>query len=106
MLRRQTPAVPDLPSDLPSDLPLALRRLLFAMLGLGLTALQLWLAARVLASGGWTVWEVLVFLCFAGTAPWTALCAANALVGCLILLRAPNPPAAVLPALRHARPGA
>ncbi|MCB4820573.1 glucans biosynthesis glucosyltransferase MdoH [Roseicella aerolata] len=88
------------------DLPLALRRLLFALLGLGLTTLLLWLAARVLAPDGWTVWEVLLFLCFAGTAPWTALCAANALVGLGILLRAPSPPAAVLPALRHARPGA
>ncbi|MFZ4408616.1 MAG: glucans biosynthesis glucosyltransferase MdoH [Paracraurococcus sp.] len=89
-----------------TNLPLALRRLLFALLGLGLTALLLWLAARVLAPGGWTAWEVLVLLCFAGTAPWTALCAANALIGGAILLRAPSPPAAVLPALRRARPGA
>ncbi|MDO9708724.1 glucans biosynthesis glucosyltransferase MdoH [Paracraurococcus lichenis] len=86
--------------------PLGLRRLAFALLGLWLAALLLWLAVRVLAPGGWTVWEVLVFLCFAGTAPWTALCAANALVGFIILLRAPDPPAAVLPALRRARPGA
>jgi membrane glycosyltransferase len=88
------------------DLPLVLRRLLFALLGLGLTALLLWLAIRVLAPGGWTLWEGLVLLCLAGTVPWTALCAANALVGLAILLRAPSPPAAVLPALRRARPGA
>ncbi len=81
------------------------RRLVFALLCLALTGVQLWLAARVMAPGGWTLWEGLTLLCFAGTAPWTALCAANALVGLLILLRAPHPPAAVLPALRHIRPG-
>ncbi|TDH60216.1 glucans biosynthesis glucosyltransferase MdoH [Dankookia rubra] len=89
-----------------TDLPLAPRRLTFALLGLSLTALLLWLAVRVLAPGGWTPWEVLLLACFAGTAPWTALCAANALVGGAILLAAPDPPAAVLPALRRARPGA
>ncbi|MBL6455441.1 glucans biosynthesis glucosyltransferase MdoH [Belnapia sp. T6] len=83
-----------------------LRRLAFALLGLACTGLLLWLAARVMAPGGWTVWEVLAFLCFAGTAPWTALCAANAVVGLLILLRAPDPPSAVLPALTRIRPGA
>ena len=98
MLRRHDAAVP--------DLPLALRRLTFALLGLSLTLLLLWLAVRVLAPGGWTPWEMLVLACFAGTAPWTALCAANALVGGVILLRAPSPAAAVLPVLRRARPGA
>ncbi|SDE11936.1 glucans biosynthesis glucosyltransferase MdoH [Belnapia rosea] len=81
-----------------------LRRLAFALLCLALCGLLLWLAARVMAPGGWTAWEVLAFLCFAGTAPWTALCAGNALVGLAILLGTRHPPAAVLPALRHARP--
>jgi membrane glycosyltransferase len=98
MSGRQTGAVP--------DLPVPLRRLGFALLGLGFTVALLWLGVRVMAPGGWTVWEVLAMLCFAGTAPWTALCAANALVGLVILLRAPDPAAAVLPALRLARPGA
>jgi membrane glycosyltransferase len=83
-----------------------LRRLAFALLCLALTGLQLWLAARVMAPGGWTAWEVLALLCLAGTAPWTALCAGNALIGLAILLRTPHPPAAVLPALRRIRPGA
>ncbi|TCZ66078.1 glucans biosynthesis glucosyltransferase MdoH [Roseicella aquatilis] len=89
-----------------TNLPIPLRRLLFALLGLALAALQPWLAARAMALGGWTTWEVLAFACLAGTAPWTALCAANALVGLAILLLAADPPAAVLPALRRARPGA
>jgi len=82
------------------------RRALFALLVLGLTLVQLALARAALAPGGWTVWEVLVLLCFAGTAPWTALCAANALVGLALLLGTRDPPAAVLPALREVRPGA
>ena len=81
------------------------RRLAFALLCLTLTGLQLWLAARVMAPDGWTPWEGLAMLCLAGTAPWTALCGANALVGLGILLGAPHPPAAVLPALRRIRPG-
>jgi membrane glycosyltransferase len=37
--------------------------------------------------------------------PWAALSAGNSLVGLLILLFSRDPPAAVLPALRNARPG-
>src|SRR3712207_9285119 len=59
-----------------------------------------------MAPGGWTPWEVLAFALFAGTVPWTALCAGNALLGFAILMRAGDPPAVVLPALRRARPGA
>jgi membrane glycosyltransferase len=86
--------------------PMPRRRLLFAALALLLLLLPLSLAWVALAPGGWTAWEVLAFLCFAGTAPWTALCAANALTGFAILMGARDPPAAVLPALRAARPGA
>ncbi len=85
--------------------PIHARRLAFALLVLGIAGLLLWLAVRVLAPGGWTGWEALTLACFAGTAPWTALCAANALVGFAILLCAPDPLAAVLPALRLIRSG-
>ncbi len=85
---------------------LLLRRLAFAALVLAVTALLLALLGRVLAPGGWTIWEMLLLACFAGTAPWTALCAANAIAGFLILMGTRHPPAAVLPALRHAAPGA
>jgi membrane glycosyltransferase len=51
------------------------------------------------------VWEVLILACFLGTVPWSALSAANSLVGLVILLAARDPPAAVLPALRDARAG-
>ncbi|MBX9698152.1 MAG: glucans biosynthesis glucosyltransferase MdoH, partial [Acetobacteraceae bacterium] len=87
-----------------TDLPIPLRRALFAGTALLLLALLLTLAWRVLAPGGWTVWEIFVLVCFAGTAPWTALCAANALAGLALLLFARDPSAAVLPALRQADP--
>lgn len=72
-------------------------------LALAITGLLLWVLVAVLAPGGWTVWEVLILLCFAGTVPWSALSAANALVGLGILLAARDPVAEVLPQARLAR---
>jgi len=86
-------------------IPYSLRRAIFALLVLILTALQFFLAWNALAPGGWTGWEVMVILCFAGTMPWTALNGANALIGLTILLAARSPTALVLPALRAAHPG-
>jgi membrane glycosyltransferase len=82
---------------------LPLRRFVFASIVLAAAATLLWLAWRAMAPGAWTVWEVAAFACFAGTAPWTALCAANALLGFALLMAAADPAAAVLPALRRAR---
>ena len=64
-----------------------------------------WFAWAVLAPGGWTLSEILILVCIAGTLPWAALSAGNALIGLGILLFARNPTAAVLPALATARPG-
>lgn len=89
---------------MPTESPL-LRRVLFVLLVLAVTAGLVALAVAVLAPGGWTPWEALILACYLGTVPWSALSAANALVGLAILLGARNPPAAVLPALRAARPG-
>ncbi|CAH0287738.1 glucans biosynthesis glucosyltransferase MdoH [Roseomonas sp. CECT 9278] len=87
----------------PAESPL-LRRALFLTLVLAITAGLVALAWAVLAPGGWTPWEALILACFLGTVPWSALSAANALVGLAILLGARDPPAAVLPALRAASP--
>ncbi len=84
--------------------PVLLRRALFLLLAAAITAGLAALAVAVLAPGGWTVWEVLILLCYLGTIPWSALSAANALVGLAILLGARDPVGAVLPALRAARP--
>lgn len=78
---------------------------MFLALALAITAGLAALAVAVLAPGGWTVAEALILICYLGTVPWSALSAANALVGLVILVAARDPPAAVLPALRAARPG-
>ncbi|MBR0652605.1 glucans biosynthesis glucosyltransferase MdoH [Roseomonas terrae] len=85
--------------------PILLRRILFVLLALAIVAGLLRLAVAVLAPGGWTLWEGLILLCFLGTIPWSALSAANALVGLAIRLFARDPVAAALPALRQVRPG-
>lgn len=85
--------------------PVALRRLTFALLGLAITAGLIALAVAVLAGGGWTIAEVLILVAFIGTLPWSALSAANAIAGFVILMGARDPVTAVLPALRAAKPG-
>jgi len=49
------------------------------------------LVARALGEGGWSLGKVLFLLCFAGTAPWTGLCAANAIAGFAVLMLARDP---------------
>lgn len=58
--------------------------------------LLLW---RVLAPGGWTVPKLVMFGAFAGTAPWTGLCAANAVIG-FVRLMIPHSPG-LLPRLER-----
>ncbi len=78
-----------------------MRRWLFgglvATVALGLSGL----AWAVLAPGGWSVWEVLIFLCFVANAPWLGLSAATGLVGLAIRLFAADPAAAVVPGMRR-----
>ena len=57
---------------------------LLVALGLGL------LLVRVLAPGGWTLPKVVMMAAFVGTAPWTGLCFANAVIGFVLLLRQPK----------------
>ena len=52
------------------------------------------LAWAVLEPGGWSVWEILIFACFAANAPWLGLSAATALAGLAIRLFAADPTAA------------
>ncbi len=64
------------------------------------TAGLIGLAWAVLAPGGWSVWEVLIFVCFAANAPWLGLSAATGLAGLAIRLFAADPTAAVVPGMR------
>jgi membrane glycosyltransferase len=55
-----------------------------------------WLLWRVLAPGGWTAAKLTMAAAFAGTAPWTGLCAANGIIGFVLLIFRP-PVSASLP---------
>ncbi|WP_240654788.1 glucans biosynthesis glucosyltransferase MdoH [Rhodovarius crocodyli] len=84
---------------------LAVRRAVFFVLVMVLATVLVALAACAVAPGGVTTFEWLTLIAFAGTAPWTALCGANALIGLALLLGARDPARAVLPALAHTAPG-
>ena len=67
------------------------RRAITAALGLAITIALACLAFAALGSQGWSTGKILFFLCVLGTAPWTALCATNALLGFAILMLARDP---------------
>jgi membrane glycosyltransferase len=70
----------------------ACRRLAFGLLCLCISAGLLALLWQVLAPGGWTGWEAAVLLAYAGTIPWTAISAGNALIGLALRLARAFPP--------------
>ncbi|MFM7780237.1 MAG: glucans biosynthesis glucosyltransferase MdoH, partial [Alphaproteobacteria bacterium] len=88
-----------------TEAPILPRRIAFLALALAIMAGLFWLAWATLAPGGWTLAEMLILVCIAGTLPWAALSAGNALIGLGLLLFTRDPVAAVLPALTAARPG-
>jgi membrane glycosyltransferase len=73
------------------------RRLLVALVVLGVTGGLLALLCQVLAPGGWTVAKLAMLVGLLGIAPWTGLCLANGLLGFLRLVstRASTPMAAM-----------
>jgi membrane glycosyltransferase len=68
-----------------------LRRLLAALLIVTVAVGLTWLMAGVLGAHAWNPAKILLLVCFAGTAPWTGLCAANALLGFLVRMLARDP---------------
>ncbi len=70
---------------------------------LGVAACLVWLAAAVLAPGGWTALKLALLFCLAANAPWLGLSAATALIGFCVRIFARDPAAAVFPALRLVR---
>ena len=88
-----------------TEAPILPRRIAFLALALAIMSGLFWLAWATLAPGGWTLAEILLLICIAGTLPWAALSAGNALIGLGILLFTRDPVAAVLPAHAAARPG-
>ncbi len=84
----------------------AVRRAVFLVLVLATVAGLLWLAAAVLAVGGLDPLDVALLGCFAVTLPWTVVGFWNAVIGFLVMRLAPDPVAAVFPAVRAVAPDA
>jgi len=68
----------------------ARRLLTFALLA-AIAAGLVGLVAAALGAEGWSLGKLLFLAAFAGTAPWTALCAVNGLLGFAILMLARDP---------------
>ena len=62
------------------------RRIAFLSSGAVYAGLLIWLA-QILGTGGWSVIDALIFLCFAVAAPWSVLGVWNALLGLFLLRR-------------------
>jgi membrane glycosyltransferase len=93
-----TPLTPDLtPAGLQDRNVLARRRAVAAFVNGGLyIGLMVWLAS-ILGVGGWSLVDVLIFLCFAVAAPWSVLGVWNAVTGLLLLQGARDPIGEVAP---------
>lgn len=85
------------PTGLQANAELSRRRRL--MLGVNIVTwlLMMWVAARILGSGGWTLLDVILLACFAAGTPWTVLGFWNSLVGLWLLHFHKNPMAEVAP---------
>jgi len=75
------------------------RRLLFFAIVIAVASGLTALLALALAPGGWLAWKVVALAAFAGTAPWTGICAANGLLGFAILVACRDPVRCVFPAI-------
>jgi membrane glycosyltransferase len=73
------------PAGLQSIAELARRRRIVFALNIATYLAMLWVAALILGSGGWTVVDGILFVCFAFGTPWTVLGFWNALIGLWLL---------------------
>ncbi len=85
------------PTGLQANAELSWRRMLVLRLNVVTYLLLLAIAARVLGAGGWTLTDVILFVCFMFGTPWTVLGFWNALIGLWLLHGHKNPIAAVAP---------
>ena len=86
-----SPAVPPpglsltTPAGLQSIAELTRRRRLVLVLNVVTYVAMLWVAARILGAGGWTVVDMILFAGFAAGTPWTVLGFWNSLIGLWLL---------------------
>ena len=85
------------PTGLQSIQDLAFRRRAVLALNVVTYLALMWLAARVIGHGGWSLVDVIMFVCFALGTPWTVLGFWNAVIGLWLLHFHKDPIAAVAP---------
>jgi membrane glycosyltransferase len=73
------------PTGLQSIAELTRRRRIVFGLNIATYLAMLWVAARILGSGGWTAVDVILFVCFVFGTPWTVLGFWNSLIGLWLL---------------------
>jgi membrane glycosyltransferase len=85
------------PTGLQANAELSRRRLIMAVLNIVTWFAMLWLAAQVLGAGGWTVVDMIMFVCFAFGTPWTVVGFWNSVIGLWLLHFHKDPMGAVAP---------
>ena len=78
------------------------RRLIAAVVNAAVYLGLLWWLGSILSTEGWSVIDILIFVCFAIAAPWSVLGVWNAVMGLALLRFHPDPIAAVAPFARAA----
>jgi membrane glycosyltransferase len=85
------------PTGLQTLADLSNRRRIVVALNIVTWLAMLWLASNVLGHGGWTLVDVIMFVCFAVGTPWTVLGFWNAVIGLWLLHFHKDPMAEVAP---------
>ena len=85
------------PTGLQANAELNRRRLIMLVLNVVTWVAMMWVAARILGAGGWTLLDVVLLACFAAGTPWTVLGFWNALIGLWLLHVHKDPLAEVAP---------
>ncbi len=85
------------PTGLQANAELSRRRLIMMVLNVVTWFAMLWLAAQVLGAGGWTIVDMIMFVCFAFGTPWTVVGFWNSVIGLWLLHFHKDPMGAVAP---------
>jgi membrane glycosyltransferase len=85
------------PTGLQTTAELRQRRLIVLALNVVTYLAMLWAAAAILGSGGWSLIDVIMWVCFVIGTPWTVLGFWNSIIGLWLLHFHPNPMAEVAP---------
>jgi membrane glycosyltransferase len=85
------------PTGLQANSELTRRRLIMATLNIVTWLAMLALAAQILSAGGWTVVDIIMFVCFVFGTPWAVVGFWNSLIGLWLLHVHTDPMGAVAP---------